>query len=370
VRPRAPRRVSQDPPWGLAIACGIVLCVEGLLRVTNPLGLVPDVAHRELEYRSYVTQLAARAAPDVAILGSSRAANGVIASRLTSLLVQAGARVKVGAHSLSGGRAEETLYAMERARDVARLPRVWLWALTPLELGGRPEKPSLQATYLWRLPDWWRERRELHAAADHYLPGVLVNELARSSWVVRTRFVVEPNVVDDVGPDSWNALRAGFVPDARRPSLMQGALHHNHRGRRRFVAHSVSPQAAARYRDLAFHGDSALDPFQARHLELAARTAADSGVRLLFLEVPVSPRFEAVMPAGASSAFRNLVGAVARRHGFRFVTSEDLGVDFGADDFRDVTHLNFRGATKLTTAAAPFVAKELESLETRRGKRR
>jgi hypothetical protein len=362
MRPRAQSRLLRDPPWGLAIACGIVALVEGLLRVTNPLGLVPDVADRELEYRSYVTELSARAAPDVAILGSSRAANGVVASRLKDLLAKQGTRVKVGASSLSGARAEETLYAMERARDVSRLPRVWLWALTPLELGGRLEQPSLQATYLWRLPDWWRERHELQARADHYLPGVLVNELGRLSRVVRMRFVVEPNVVEEAGPESWSALRAGFAPDTRAPSFMQGGLHRNHIGKRRFMTRSVTRKAAVRYRDLALRGDSTLDPFQARHLELAARTAADAGVRLIFLELPLSPRFDDVMPAGAEQAFRNLVTNVARRHGFRFVTSEDLDVDLGADDFRDVGHLNFRGATKVTTAVAPVVARELESV--------
>lgn len=369
MRPRAQSRVSREPPWGLAIACGIVLFVEGLLRVTNPSGLLPEVAGRELEYRSYLTELAALPPHDVAILGSSRAANGVVASQLAALL-QPSAPAKVNATSISGARAEETLYAMERARDASRLPRVWLWALTPLELGGRLKRPSLQATCLWRLPDWWRERSELHAEADHYLPAVLLNELARISRVVRTRFVLEPNVVDAVGPDTWRTIRAGFAPDDRGPSFMQGALHRNHLGNRRFTSRAVTRNGAVQYRDNALRGDSPLDPFQARHLELAARTAADAGVRLIFLEMPTSPRFEAVLPHGTMQAFRDLVTRVARRHGFRFVTRKDLKVDFVTDDFRDQTHLNFRGATKLTTAAAPFVAEELEGLGSRRAKQR
>jgi hypothetical protein len=103
-----------------------------------------------------------------------------------------------------------------------------------------------------------------------------------------------------------------------------------------------------------------LDPFQARHFELAARLAADAGVRLLFLELPSSPQLEEAMPDGTVQGFRDFVTTVARRHGFRFVTLEDLRLDLDAADFRDGTHLGYRGATKVTAAAAPFVAAELK----------
>ena len=326
----------------------------------NPLGLLTSEAGRELEYRSYVAELAAREAPDVAILGSSRAANGVIVSELQTLLARGGVRATVGAYSLSGGRAEETLFAMERARDAARLPRVWVWALTPLELGARAERPSLNATYLWRLPDWWRERRELHARADAYLPGVLLNEVARFSWVVRSRFVLEPAVVASKNENPWPALRGALAPRDVEPTFMQGALHEKHRGSERLTTRLVTEKWAKSYNRKAFQGTSALDGYQARHLEAAADFAAKAGVRLLFLELPTSPQLEKTMPRGALHGFRNFVTTVAHRHGFQFVAVEHMRLVLVAEDTRDGSHLGYRGAKKVTTAAAPFVAAELE----------
>ena len=82
VKPSVERRPRRGPPWGLVIAIGLLLVLEAALRVKNPRGVLPASMDRELAYRQVVPELLGHGAPDVAIVGSSRARRAVQPTRL------------------------------------------------------------------------------------------------------------------------------------------------------------------------------------------------------------------------------------------------------------------------------------------------
>src|SRR5688572_24607628 len=92
VNPSVQPRSSYGPPWGLVTAVALLLLLEAVLRLANPRGVLPASRDRELAYRGVVPELLAYGAPDVAIIGSSRARQAVLAPQLSNAL---GGRSKV-----------------------------------------------------------------------------------------------------------------------------------------------------------------------------------------------------------------------------------------------------------------------------------
>lgn len=85
--------------------------------------------------------------------------------------------------------------------------------------------------------------------------------------------------------------------------------------------------------------------------EGAVENLADAGVKVVIVETPLHPAAYALYDRSALRAvFLDLVGALARRPGVRFVPLEASG-PWGPGDMRDVTHVDERGARKLTRAA-------------------
>src|SRR5687767_7870445 len=93
--PRIDRR-----PWGLFSALLLLIVLEVVLRALNPTGVLLSGTDDERAYRGVVPELLAFGAPDVAIVGSSRARRGVIAPLVRDALATLKRDVRVGNFAL------------------------------------------------------------------------------------------------------------------------------------------------------------------------------------------------------------------------------------------------------------------------------
>jgi hypothetical protein len=100
--------------------------------------------------------------------------------------------------------------------------------------------------------------------------------------------------------------------------------------------------------------------YQAEHLEATVAHARELGIPMLIVEIPVHGLLEQLMPPGTPAKFRRFMRDVSQRHGVPFFSVEDLGTRFVPKDFREQSHLNYRGAMKYTNAIAPLVVRALE----------
>jgi hypothetical protein len=94
---------------------------------------------------------------------------------------------------------------------------------------------------------------------------------------------------------------------------------------------------------------------QERRLDAILQRCREAGVPLVLFEVPTAPILRAHLPEGAYRRYRVAVARAAEAHGVPFVTVEDLGLELTARDFREQSHLNQGGGTKLTRAVAQRV---------------
>lgn len=367
VKPSVERRPRRGPPWGLVIAIGLLLVLETALRVKNPRGVLPASMDRELAYRQVVPELLGYGAPDVAIIGSSRARRAVLAPQLRSALGTKRSRPLVGNFALGGAEAEEVESAIRRLLEASPRPRLVVWAISPREFEPRARRPVLQVGYLWRVADWARARRTLGSAADALLPDALRNEAARHSLVIRYRFAIRDLMEDP--SRRWGPELANIFAGKRQNATVHGAIDPKHRGKDKYGVLDVD-----RERIEQFIGDKYTAPdwpqnYQAEHFHAALSAARAAGVPLLLVELPLHPLLESTLPPGTLPRFRSFVSKAAQDHGATFVTLDKLELELVTDDFHEHSHVNLRGAEKYTTAIAPVVASLLpQAEEARRGK--
>jgi hypothetical protein len=355
------------PPWGLAIAIALLLGLELVLRRLNPAGnLAPLAGEREFGFRAVAFEIQ-QGAPEVAVIGTSRARRGLLAPALRETLEKEGLARSVKNFSLGGAQAEELELMVRRIGEATPRPKLLLWPLTAKELRHREEEPSKSWRYLARFSDWLDARRRLGSSVDQHLPDAIRNEAARGSYVVRCRFALrdllaQPEEGEGVEPeDRWQALKNVFAPVAGTPSPMQGGIPSDFRGPKRNLSRKVSMRRVKRYLGDAYTQPKWPRNYQAERFEAAVAHVRQLGIPLLMVEIPVHELLEKGLPRKTQQKFRSHVAEVAREHGVPFVTVADLGVTFEAADFLEQSHLNYRGALKYTSAIAPLVVEALKA---------
>jgi hypothetical protein len=365
--PPAALHHRHGPPWGLAIAVGLLLVLEGVLRLANPRGVLPASLDRELAYRAVVPELLGFGAPDVAIVGSSRARRAVLSPRLRAALAVGGSRPTVGNFALGGAEAEEMEGAVRRLLEANPRPSLLVWALSPREFEPRSRRPARQTAYLWRIPDWARARKAIGSDADAFLPDAVRNEAARHSFVVRYRFAMR-DLLEDPPKRVGHAIRAVFT-GKRGETTLHGGIDGKLRGKGK---NSVLAFDRARVEE--FIGDAYAAPdwpknYQGEHFRAALGAARSAGVPLLVVELPLHPVLVSALPPGTIERYRSFVAEAARQNGASFVTTDRLDLDLELTDFHEHSHVNLRGAEKYTAALAPIVRARLGKAErTRKGR--
>lgn len=363
INPAIRRSPRHGPPWGLAIAVGLLLLLEGVLRLANPRGVLPASMDRELAYRQVVPELLAYGGPDVAIVGSSRARRAVLAPGLRAALGRR-SKTSVGNFALGGAESEEIEGAMRRLLEASPRPRLFVWAISPREFEPREQRPVPQVGYLWRVSDWALARRELGSAADALLPNALRNEAARHSLLVRYRFAMRDLVEEP--PARLGRELSDIFRGKREDATVHGGIDPKFRTKDRNRVLDVNLEQVEKFIGDAYDAPDWPRNYQAEHFRGALAAARAARVPVLLVELPLHPLLETALPPRTIERFRSFVSEEAGRHGAKFVTIDRLDVELKLTDFHEHSHVNLRGAKKYTGALAAVVRSELKKTEPRR----
>jgi len=85
------------------------------------------------------------------------------------------------------------------------------------------------------------------------------------------------------------------------------------------------------------------------------------GVPVVLFAVPIADVLQSVLPEGLMAEFEGTMNEVASSSGTLFLSAADLAVTYRRKDFREQSHLNLRGAKKLTRALSKHAAAAIEA---------
>ncbi len=88
------------------------------------------------------------------------------------------------------------------------------------------------------------------------------------------------------------------------------------------------------------------------HLDSTIKLCREKGVEILFFELPISTILRDHLPPGVVDRAREMIRQVCDANAVHFHTIEGLGLSFTDADFAEQSHLNYKGALKLTRSLA------------------
>jgi hypothetical protein len=327
--------------------------VELAVRWVHPSGTVPYTVEGHGEYRALGPEIEAFGAAQVSIVGSSRVREALLLPLLRRHLERgSGAAPSVASYAIGGAHAAEVELVVRKLLAADTPPDLIVYGLTPRQLVDK--KRPRNSAYLWDLSAWWEERRVRGGMIDKFLPQVVRNELTQRVHAYRYREEIAAAFATPASEDFWGHLITGLVQRDTPRSPMRGELTVWQRNRP-WVSRNVSAARVRRYVDSVWTPGRWSMERQERRLDAILKRCREAGVPLVLFEVPTAPILRAHLPEGAYRRYRVAVGGVAQAHGVPFLTVEDLGLELTRRDFREQSHLNQGGASKLTRAVAERV---------------
>jgi hypothetical protein len=331
----------------------LLLVLELGARWAHPSGTVPYTVEGHGEYRALAPELDAFGAARVSVVGSSRVREGLLLPLLRRHLErEGGVGASVASYGMGGARVAEVAIVVRKLLAAEAPPHLIVYGLTPRQLldKGRPRNSA----YLWDLAGWWEERLVRGRMLDQFLPQVLRNELVHLARAYRYREEIAAAFETPASEAFWEQLHGGLTRRDTPLSPMRGELTVWQRTRP-LISRNVSAAHVRGYVDSVWKPGAWSMERQERKLEAMLRRCREAGVPVVLFEVPTAPILRKHLPEGASSRFRAAVARATEAHGVPFLSVEDVGLDLTRLHFREQSHLNQRGAAKLTRAVAERV---------------
>ncbi|MCA9243554.1 MAG: hypothetical protein KDA32_06345 [Phycisphaerales bacterium] len=361
------------PPWALFGAIALLAVVEVGVRLAPPEIAIPHQSGGT-EYHTARCYLDAFGPAEISLFGTSRTRNGISVPELKARLeaaCQADAAIqrrfgdaRIANYACSGSNIEvafSTLrYALRLAPD---RPRIAIFGVSAQQLM-RGEELSNRAAVFWDIPDWVEAFDDTAAqAADprrsiwKLAPIVVRNELGKNWLTLKYRLRPEAFVNDIVLAWKYRKTRSftwdEILRGAPSPSPIRGepAPWHALEPERSLVTDPISDERVQLYlQRIQQAGETGLDPQAVRLARRMVELCRERNVPLIVFELPVSDRLARYLPPGANDDLRRLFDELADGENVVFVGLDQLGVSFSDADFREQSHLNLRGATKLSDA--------------------
>lgn len=327
-------------PWAFAGALLILLIVEGAVQTADPATVIP-YRLGEQEHHAVAAYLDALGPADVCFVGSSHTREGVIVGEAQKRLKRAGVSVEVANYGLSGARADGTELVVRRILEAGRRPRLIVYGISVRDLRSR-RTDWTRAAIFWDLGDWYRSLGVAPTRVGPLFPQVLRQEVGRRWLTLRYR----------ERPRHWLAARLGA--DGADPCGILGReLSAWHRTDRSLKTRAVPQRQMEEY----LEHNRLNDPTEAdgdrraqEAMVLLMRACRAADVPLVLYEVPMPEELASRLAPGLYERHLATVSRLTRREGVPFVRFEELGINIGAGGFREHSHLNRRGALKLTKA--------------------
>lgn len=342
---------SRTLPWALIGALVLIGGFEGGLRILQPDGEV-HYALAPQEYTFFARHLVLDGSADVIVLGSSRAREGVAMPKLQAAV---GPSMTAGNYALGGSRASEVLLTVHHLLRAVPRPRLALLGIEPrLLLDDRGSLASQQhfLTYL----DWRRLRRERGGAPlAPYFGAAVRHSLGRYVWLLRYDHVFRQ--ARKRAPTSrWRRIRDRLLQAPEDvPSPLRGQLTPWQKDKPR-QSRKLSREDTRDYVQRVGRGSPyAQDEDQRRRLREAVRLLREGGVDIVLFEMPISPALERELPPGTIDRLHAVMEEFSRDLEVSWWTADALGIELKRKDWREHSHLNLRGANKVSDALVEHI---------------
>jgi len=320
----------------------IVVAVEVTLQSIAPLKEFP-YWNGAAEYPAAALAIHQKGPADVCIVGASRARDGLLVTQAQEELASLGAPVQVSNYACAGAGPTdmETLVRRllrDRSDAGAAGPRLIVYGLSPLSLWHWPD--DLPGKRWLELSEWRQTFTDQGAAALPYLPFVARNELRKHLALCRYR-------------EGLGAIQmALYVHGEPRYGQYGGDLpvFHEWFPEINLVTRPVGKARVLRY--LAGHlpdMEAEPDPDGIAALRRMIGLCRREGVEIVLLEMPYADILDSHLPEWVREGFEAEMAALAAAGG-HVVSLQDLGETFADAEFHDQSHLNEKGARKLTSA--------------------
>ncbi len=366
--------LSAGGPWALLGALALLALVEIGVRAAPAEAMIPHESGGT-EYHTARCHLDAFGPAEISLFGTSRTRNGVsvpaLRARLEAArmadpgLAAAFGQARIANYACSGSNIEVAFSTMRYALRVgpAERPRLALFGVSAQQLM-RGQELSNRAAVFWDAADWLEASGDEAAiAADarrnvwKLAPIVARNELGKYWLTLKYRLRAEALINDIVLAWKYRASRGFSWSDILRgapsPTPIRGepAPWHVLEPDRSLITNPVSDARVRLYLErIEQAGETALDPQAVRLARRMVELCRARDVPLIVFELPVSEQLARRLPGAVTDDLRRLFGELADGEQVIFVDLDGLGVDFSDADFREQSHLNLRGATRLSEA--------------------
>lgn len=328
-------------PTAVALAVAIVLAVEIVLRMLPASALLGygDGLGAYYEVRHTIER---QGAAEVAILGESRAREALLMPMFDDLCERSlGREVSTANYACPDARTSEMLLVTREMLDSSTKPALVLYLISPRGLLG--DDRSVQ-------------REEVFGVFPNATGGSTA--LALASFAERPMWELRNHLQDLYYTFRYRYRFRNYLASAPRGREMLSPVQGDETTWQRYVpnrslvTHPISDEHIRDYvaRLLDEDGQYVLGNTRIAALREIAEMCSESGVGLVLVSAPISDDLARLKPAGLVDRFNEIVRSVAEERGMRFLTVADLGVQLERADFREQSHLNRRGAEKLTRA--------------------
>ena len=330
-------------PWAFVLALLILLGVDVGLRFINPKRVIayePGVQ----EYHAVRTYIDTLGPAEVAFVGSSQTREGILAGEVRRIIESSGAgSVEVANYGVAGMRPDGVDQVVHRITRDRRPRQIILYGVSPRDLRCKARDwPRLAA--FWSVSDWYENYDANPQQIGRLLPDVIRKDLSRVSRTLAYRESLRQHLTRWItGQEPW------------RPYVFGEALTPRHQmkislDRRRILESALLAYLAND--GLNRRGERPSDRIVTDALERLVSRCRGAGVELVFYELPVAEMLLERLPEGLYADYLRKMRRLSRADGVRFVPLKELQLEFDRSEFHDFTHLNQKGAAKLSKAIA------------------
>lgn len=339
-----------------ALTLLLLVLAEIGARWLRPSGTIPYAAGGEAAYQALVPELQHYGAAEVAIVGSSRAREGLPAPEVRSALEGRAKKWRVANYSLVGATGGDVEIVVKRLLEAEPPPRVIAYGveIVAFEKGFR-DGLTKKAPYIWRLSDALDARSRVGPQADRFLARAIRNSISDLSFLFRLR----PEFYEALQQPTYSKLEKKldriFSYKGGDKNPLRGDLTKSQKGANRNVSRNVSDKHVKEYLKPDYGPGLWPNLALIERIESIATMAKAAGVELLLIEVPLSPQLQRNLPEGTLQTFYEQMEGISDRQHVPFVRVSDLDTEFPQGDFREQSHLNFKGGRKLARLWAKVI---------------
>ncbi len=337
------RRQGAGFPWAVVIAGLLVVGVEVALHVAPAQSLLGYGEGLGTYYEVRHT-IEDSGPAEVAILGSSRGRESIAMPNLREALATGTGRpVTAANYSCPDAKTNEMLLVARALTAGDMRPRVIVYIVSPRALLGEDRSASREEIFGVFPNEYGQRQATVLASVSEYPLWEVRNGLQEHWLTFRHRYRARAFM---------SSLPRGQVPTS--PVQGEWSRRQRYGWSRSLVTHPVSEERIRAYVGRLLDEDGAYPIGDTRIAALAdlMQACRDAGTELVLVAAPMSDDLVRNLPDGTMARFDAVVSSLAADHGVAYVPAQALGLHLGREDFREQSHLNRRGAEKLTERLA------------------